>query len=228
MYPLLLLWDIDGTLIVSGGAGEEALRQALLNCFGVLDDFSDVEIAGRTDTAIIADLCRKYKDHGCETAELLESYLKYLPEVLLQEKGRVCPGIRELLAWSHEHPEIHNALLTGNVKKGAYLKLEYYKLDSFFEFGAFGDDSMDRNQLGPVVLERARIQLSKDFRIESTWIIGDTPRDVACARALGCKVLAVATGRYSVAQLQVYQPDAVFPDLSRIHEVIAHLENKII
>lgn len=228
MHLLLLLWDIDGTLIVSGGAGEEALRQALLNRFGILDDLSGMEIAGRTDTVIIADLCCKYREHGCEEAELLESYLEYLPTVLSQARGYVCPGVRKLLAWFHEHPEIHNALLTGNVRKGAYMKLEHYQLDSFFEFGAFGDDAMDRNQLGSIALERARVLLKKDFHIESTWVIGDTPRDVACARSLGCKVLAVATGRYSVEQLQVHQPDLVFPDLSQMDEVIARLEGSFV
>lgn len=225
MHPLLLLWDIDGTLISSGGTGEEALRQALLNRFGVLDDLGDIEIAGRTDPAIALDLCRKHRDHGCEPRELLEAYLEHLALLLPRKKGRVCPGVRELLEWSHAHPEVHNALLTGNIQRGARLKLRQYGLDDFFEFGAFGDDDMDRNRLGPIALDRARAHLKKDFQIGFTWVIGDTPRDIACAKALGCKVLAVATGRYSVKALQTHQPDLVLPDLSQTVAVIAKLES---
>lgn len=213
--PLLLLWDIDGTLILSGGAGEEALRQALLNRFGILDDLGDIEIAGRTDTSITADICRKHEGHDLQQADLLEAYLEFLPVVLKKMQGRVCPGVRECLEWTHAHPEVHNALLTGNIRRGAYLKLGRYGLDGYFEFGAFGDDSPDRNRLGPVVLARAREQLKKDFQLARTWVIGDTPRDVDCGRALGCKVLAVATGRYSVEQLEAHKPEITATDLSR-------------
>ncbi len=214
MHPVLLLWDIDGTLIVSGGAGEEALRQALLNRFGIIDDLGDIEIAGRTDTSIAADICRKHEGHDLEPAELLEAYLEHLPIVLKKKKGHVCPGVGGLLEWSHAHKEVHNALLTGNVKRGAYIKLGHYGLDGFFEFGAFGDDSSDRNRLGPIALDRAREHLKKDFHLESTWVIGDTPRDIQCARVLGCKVLAVATGRFSVEQLRAHAPEIVVADLS--------------
>ena len=224
MHPLLLLWDIDGTLISSKGAGEEALRQALLNNFGVIDDLGDIEISGRTDTAIVMDICRKHPGHGFSPAEMLEAYLEHLPLLLAKKNGEVCPGVREILDWSHQHPEVHNALLTGNVRSGAYLKLKHYRLDEFFEFGAFGDDSPDRNKLGPIVLERARTQLKKDFQIHSTWVIGDTPRDIACARTLGCKVLAVATGRFSIDDLTLHRPDLVVENLSEYRSMIAQLE----
>jgi phosphoglycolate phosphatase len=225
MHPLLLLWDIDGTLICSGGAGEEALRQALLNRYGIIDDLGDLEIAGRTDTSIVTDLCKKYQNYGIECQDFIEGYLEFLPKQLKEKKGYACPGVHELLEWSHEHPEVHNALLTGNVKKGAFLKLNHYKLESYFEFGAFGDDSPERNKLGPIALERARNLLNKDFHIRYTWVIGDTPKDIACARALGCKVLAVATGRYSVEELQKFEPDLVFSNLSDCQKVIDGLES---
>ena len=226
MHPLLLLWDIDGTLIVSGGAGEEALRRGLLNRFGIIDDLGDIEIAGRTDTSIAADICRKHAGHELTAAELVEAYLEQLPIVLKQKKGRVCPGVRKLLEWSHAHAEVHNALLTGNVKRGAFIKLGHYGLDGFFEFGAFGDDSPERNLLGPIALERARTQLKKDFHIEYTWVIGDTPRDIQCARALGCKVLAVATGRYSMSQLQAHEPEIVVADLKDGDMLIERLSRR--
>jgi phosphoglycolate phosphatase len=151
--------------------------------------------------------------------------LEELPKQLAKKKGGPCVGVKELLDWSHAHPEVHNALLTGNVKRGAFLKLKYYGLDKFFEFGAFGDDSPDRNKLGPIALERARTLLKKDFHINYTWVIGDTPRDIDCARALGCKVLAVATGRYSVAHLEQYQPNMAFENLLDYASIIEGLEN---
>lgn len=227
MHPLLLLWDIDSTLLYSGGAGEEALRQVLLNHFGILDDLGDIEIAGRTDTAIIFDICRKHKTHHLSATEFLELYLEHLPSSLAKKKGGVFPGVREILEWSHAHPEVHNALLTGNVKKGAFFKLTHFGLDPYFEFGAFGDDSMDRNQLGPIALERARTQLNKDFHIHFTWVIGDTPRDIHCAQALGCKALAVGTGRYSVKALEAHKPDRVVSNLSDYSSIIRYLENGV-
>jgi phosphoglycolate phosphatase-like HAD superfamily hydrolase len=223
MHPLLLLWDIDGTLILAGGAGEEALRQALLNGFGIRDDLKDVEMAGRTDISILDDICRRHPGRGLTPEKYLEGYLAELPLWLPRRKGRVLPGVRELLEWAHAHPEVHNALLTGNVSAGAHLKLKHYGLDRFFEFGAYGDDSGDRNKLGPLALERARAHLKKDFHIRFTWVIGDTPHDVTCARALGCKALAVATGKHSVRTLQDCHPDAVFSDLSDRARVINRL-----
>jgi phosphoglycolate phosphatase len=226
MHPLLLLWDIDCTLLVSGGAGEEALRQSLLNKFGIIDDLSDIEIAGRTDMLIAMDVAKKFVDHNIEPKEFLDGYLEYLQQLLPKKQGRRCPGVKEILDWSHAHPEVHNALLTGNLQRGAFLKLKHYQLDSYFEFGAFSDDSHDRNKLGPIALERARKHLNKDFHIEYTWVIGDTPKDIACGRALGCKVAAVATGRYTVEQLETHQPDLLYQDLSDYQKVISDLEKR--
>ncbi len=223
MHPVLLLWDIDGTLINSNGAGEEALRQAMINRYGILDDLGDLEIAGRTDTSIIMDICKRHPDHGMDPQEFLEAYLEYLPGQLQKKGGQVCHGVRELLEWSHLHPEVHNGLLTGNVRKGASIKLGHYSLNHFFEFGAFGDDSPDRNKLGPIALERGREHLKKDFHLEFTWVIGDTPRDIDCARALGCKVIAVATGRYRVEELQRHEPNLALPDLSNKAAIITQL-----
>jgi len=225
MHPLLLLWDIDGTMLFTKGAGEEALRQTLKNRFGVLDDLGGIEMAGRTDTSIAKDICDRHPTHNLQPNDLLDAYLEVLPECLGQKKGGVFPGVRELLQWSHEHSEVHNALLTGNIKRGAFIKLGHYGLANFFEFGAFGDDSPDRNCLGPVALKRARDILKRDFHIDYTWVIGDTPKDIACARALGCKVLAVATSRYPVAELEKHGADFCVANLSDYKAIIQRLES---
>ncbi len=224
MHPLLLLWDIDGTLLFTSGAGEEALRQTLKNRFGILDDLGGVEMAGRTDTSIAQDICNRHPTHALNPDDLLEAYLEILPECLAFKKGGVFPGVRELLDWSHAHPEVHNALLTGNIQRGAFAKLRHYQLDQYFEFGAFGDDSPDRNRLGPVALERARTILKKDFHINFTWVIGDTPKDIACGRALGCKVLAVATSRYPLLELERHKPDLAVANLSDVQKIIHRLQ----
>jgi phosphoglycolate phosphatase len=224
MHPLLLLWDIDGTLISTGGGGREAIRSALLNRFGILDDLGDIRMAGRTDISICAEIAQKHQTHSIPSNELLDAYVEELPFFLEKYEGRVHKGVRQILEWSHAHNEVHNALLTGNIKRGAFMKLKKFKLDHFFEFGAFADDSGDRNKLGPIALDRARTLLKKDFHIEYTWILGDTPKDIACARALGCKVLAVATGDYTTTELKSFEPDLVFENLENYKEVIQKIE----
>jgi phosphoglycolate phosphatase len=219
LHPVLLLWDVDCTLIWSGGAGEEALHQALLNDFGVIGDMNEIEIAGRTDRAIVRTIVKHFHlDSGSE-AEFMECYLRRLPEELAKHRGKILPGVDKLLDYAHEHPEIHNAILTGNMKRGAEIKLSHYGLWKYFEFGAFADDDIDRNNLGPIALERARSHLKRDFVIDHTWVIGDTNHDIHCGKTLGCKTLAVATGRYSMEQLASHQPDMVLKDLSDFESV---------
>jgi len=219
MHPVLLLWDIDSTLISSGGAGEEALRQALLNDFGVIGDLNEIEIAGRTDRAIVETIVRHFKLEPGSEKEFLECYLRRLPDEMKRHQGRILPGVEKLLDHAHEHPEIHNAILTGNMRRGAEIKLSHYGLWKYFEFGAFADDDIDRNKLGPIALERARGRLKRDFVITHTWVIGDTAHDVHCGKALGCRTLAVATGRYSVEQLSALGPDLALENLSNFEEV---------
>jgi len=219
MHPVLLLWDIDSTLIWSGGAGEEALRQALLNDFGVIGDLNEIEIAGRTDRAIAQTIVRHFQLQAGSETEFLECYLKHLPDEMSKHHGKILPGVKKLLDYAHEHREIHNAILTGNMRCGAQIKLSHFDLWTYFEFGAFADDDIDRNKLGPIALERARAHLKCDFVTAHTWVIGDTEHDIRCGKALGCKTLAVATGRYSVEQLSSHQPDLVMNDLSDFESV---------
>jgi len=214
MHSVLLLWDIDGTLICSGGAGEEALRLVLLNDFGVIGDLNEIEIAGRTDRAIAQSIVEHFHLGKDTAGDFLKCYLERLPGEMPKHHGKILPGVEKLLEFAHAHPEIHNALLTGNMRLGAEIKLKHYDLWKYFEFGAFADDDIDRNKLGPIVLERARRHLARDFTLEHTWVIGDTVHDILCGKALGCKTLAVTTGRYTMEQLELHQPDLIFRDLS--------------
>jgi phosphoglycolate phosphatase-like HAD superfamily hydrolase len=147
---------------------------------------------------------------------LTDGYVAALPEHLADRGVHLLPGIPALLATTQARGDMALGLLTGNLRRGAEAKLSSRDLWRFFPFGAFADDSEDRDQLGPHALRRARAHHRVEFAPANTWVIGDTPHDVVCARAFGARALAVATGRHSMAQLQSLQPDAVFENLADV------------
>ena len=217
MRDSLLLWDIDGTLVYMDRAGERALLVAIRELYGRdLGTHLPVDLRGRTDTSIIRDLLA-FLDVPVtpeEEARFRTAYLSLLPTTLSMVRPFIQPGIREALDAVHAHPEIHQALLTGNLKEGARLKLSYLNLWHYFEFGAFADDSHVRDELGPFALARAREILGIVFPPERVYIIGDTPHDIACGKAIGAKTIAVATGAFSVEELAALNPTYTFADLS--------------
>jgi phosphoglycolate phosphatase-like HAD superfamily hydrolase len=214
---LLLLWDIDGTLLSSGGAGMRALQAAFQKEFvpnGLLDD---IEFAGRTDRWIMRRIFEKF---GLEPSEanfqkLTEAYLEHLPAALAAGPARVLPGVRALLVAASHRPRVAQGLLTGNLQRGAAVKLGFHGLWESFHFGAFGDDSELRDELGPYALRRARDRHGVEFPPGKVWIIGDTPHDIACARVIGANSLAVATGGYTAEALSTFAPTALLSDLSQ-------------
>jgi phosphoglycolate phosphatase-like HAD superfamily hydrolase len=211
----LLLWDIDGTILHTGKAGETALGHAMEKLYGVSKGLQGLEIAGRTDKWIVEQLlAREGLAHGeREIARFLDVYVERLAEELPRRQGGLHPGVWGILEEAHRRPDLVQGLLTGNIEKGARLKLLRYGVNHFFEFGAFADDSPVRNELGPHAKRRARDRHGEEFPPERIYIIGDTPHDVACARAIGAKAIAVATGSFSVEQLRTCGADAVFSDL---------------
>ncbi len=220
--PTLLLWDIDGTLILSGNAGERALIRALKTLHGIESTLADIDYAGRTDRWIARAVLHK---HGLPAGEAditryLEIYLQTLPLELANPQARTLPGVREILTQVAGLPQVAQGLLTGNLQRGAELKLGHHGLWSFFRFGAFADDAELRNDLGPHALRRAQAASGHEFSPDRVYIIGDTPHDVACGRAIGARTIAVATGHYPLAQLQACQPTAVFSDLSDAAEFL--------
>jgi len=221
----LFLFDIDGTLITSGGAGVHALKLAVKDFFGVEDDLAGVEIAGRTDKWITSCLFRKFGQ--AETPErvtaFLDIYLGYLHQQLPHCEGQVLPGIVELLEELKARETVSLALLTGNLGKGAELKLTHYGVWHYFEFGAYADDSPNRNDLGPVAQQRAFDKYRVKFAPENTFILGDTPHDIACGEVIGAKTVAIATGNYTAEQLAAYNPTYLFNDLSDVPGVLAKL-----
>ena len=221
----LLLWDIDGTLISTGAAGQQAIVRATAERFGGRGDLDGVEIAGRTDPGIAQQILKKYGAPVTDenVRSFLGDYLRLLAEELPQRQGRVMPGVLELLERTAQRPDTTLGLLTGNLERGAKLKLEHYGLWHFFSFGAFSDDHHDRNELGAFALSRALEGTGIKFARSQVDVIGDTGHDMACGKAMGARTVAVATGSWSREQLAGHQPDFLFDDFSNVDEVMKTL-----
>jgi phosphoglycolate phosphatase len=209
------LFDIDGTLLASGGAGKAALELALTEEFGIALRVQ-IPYSGRTDRAIARDLlrCHEIDDTTENWQKLRTGYLARLPDSMHRHHGRVLPGILALLHELQRRGDIALGLLTGNVRAGARVKLGHYGLFEHFAFGGFGDLHIDRDDVAREALAQARTHLGPQMTPDRMWVIGDTPLDVRCARAIGAKVLAVATGLHSVDQLEEASPDLALRDLA--------------
>lgn len=221
----LLLWDIDGTLILSGGAGERALVTALESEFGIVGTLENIEVAGRTDPWIARRVLAKFAvpDTAENITRYLDGYLEALPNELANPQARTLPGVRDLLAAIARHGDFAQGLLTGNLRRGAEIKLRHHDLWAHFAFGAFADDSETRNDLGPHALRRAAAHHSVEFTADRVFVIGDTPHDISCGKVIGARTIGVATGHYSVDDLRACEPTAVFSDLSDTQAVMSVL-----
>ncbi|MBS2033713.1 HAD family hydrolase [bacterium] len=222
----LILFDIDCTLLRTGGSGMVALSQALAQVLQRPFQLSKVPPSGQTDPNIVRAMFQEVDlpvEHWeeCER-QIFQIYPQLLAAQLLERKqdSRLEPGVDALVELLHEHPELHLGVLTGNLEVTARMKLDVFGLNPYFPVGAFGSDCADRNQLGPIALERARQHYGRDFRPERTWFIGDTHHDINAARACGARVLAVATGSYSQADLQEFLPDHCLEHLLEAERVL--------
>lgn len=210
----LILYDIDGTLVDTGGAGMAALQQAAEEYFGA--PAPALDLAGSTDLGIVQNLLEHYGQapEQIDVMAFFDCYHQRLQHNLASRQylGKVYAGVWESL----EHLAAQNqaiGLLTGNTKRGAELKTCHFGLDAYFPYGAYGDDFADRNRLGPVALARAAEHHGVSFSPQATLVIGDTPKDIACAHAMGARCLAVATGAYDVDSLRAHGADWVLPSL---------------
>ena len=221
----LFLFDIDGTLIASGGAGEYSMRLAVEDMFGEKDGLGGVEIAGRTDHLITENIFKKFGVQWTSerATEFLDHYLRHLAEELPRKNGCLLPGIVELLDALKARPQVALALLTGNLERGAEIKLSHYGVWNYFEFGAYADDASDRNRLGPFAQARAQERHGVEFPPERIFVLGDTPHDITCGQVIGAKTVAIATGGYTREQLAAYQPDFLFDDLGDVAGVLSTL-----
>lgn len=226
----LVLFDIDGTLLWSDGAGREAIRLALRQVVGQAGPTNDHRMAGKTDRQIINELLQAIGlDDDAIQANLpaVSTALAHiLPRTLAAAHVRACPGVPALLQAVDAHPQLLLGLLTGNLSTTAPIKLRAAGLEpTMFKLGAFGSDHADRLQLPAIAADRARELTGQTFTGLNVVIIGDTPADVACAHGWGAKAIAVATGPYDEAELRNTGAEAIFADLSATGAVIEALLN---
>ena len=215
----VVLFDIDGTLITTGGAGVRAFGHAFANEFNLPRATESLSFAGRTDTGLVHEVfaTNGIKPSPKNVRRFFAAYTSHLEKMLGTCTGRICPGVEEFLAQLKAlRPGPLFGLLTGNIRPGAELKLRRYNLWEHFTFGAYGDEYAERNKVALSARRHSRRLLGRGLKSEEILVIGDTPRDIECARAIGAKVLAVATGDYTVEDLQMHQPDWCGADLNAV------------
>lgn len=213
---MLILFDIDGTLLRTDGVGRSAITEALSAYTGASVSIEDVPFSGRTDPAIFQDVLAK---NGLPTTEsfmrnVIERYVQIIQSTLSTENVEVLPGVPALLEELDEQPDVQLGLITGNVKPVAYAKLSRAGLDSYFPFGSFGSDHSNRNKLPGIAARRASSFTGQSFRLdEHTVIVGDTVHDITCGQAVDASVISVCTGRYERSYLHRHTPDVVLESL---------------
>ncbi len=214
---MLYLFDIDGTLVDTGGAGMAALREATREVFG--GDGPPLDLAGATDLGIVLNIHGHFEVEP--TPGRIDAYFAVYQQRLDWNlinggfPGRVLEGVTDLLDALAGRSGVTLGLLTGNIAGGAASKVRHFGLAPYFQFGAYGCDHPDRNRLGPIALERAAAHAGRGFTAEETWVIGDTPKDIACAHAIGSRCLAVATGSFTAAELEAHGADRVVASLDQ-------------
>lgn len=212
----LLLFDIDGTLLHTNGVGQEAVTEALSPLTERPISTADVPFSGRTDPAIFRDVLSKNDlpttDAFIESA--IERYVHVMKRRLTPKKVEVLPGVPSLLTELHERPDVQLGLVTGNVEPIAYEKLSTAGLGSYFPFGSFGSDHVDRAELPAVAARRASTFTGRSFCLdEHAVIVGDTVHDIHCGRAVDAEVVSVCTGRYERDLLTQHTPDLLLETL---------------
>ncbi len=192
------------------------MERALATAFRCASLTDGVPFAGRTDRAIMRDLFQVHQieDSADNRGHFLAAYLQHLPTCLTEHKGQILPGIAALLNCLRERGDVAVGLLTGNVRGGARLKLGHYALYHHFAFGGFGDDHLTREDVAREALAAVRSHLKNRVDSEQICVVGDTPLDVRCARSIGARAVAVATGWHSLEMLAAEQPDLLLSDLS--------------
>ena len=215
----LVLFDIDGTLIHTGGAGVKAFSRAFEMEFKIPDGTSRLSFAGRTDTGLVREL---FLQHGIPpTVEnvqtFFDTYVFWLDFILFESQGAALPGVWEFLRdlRSLSLPPLIG-LVTGNIRLGGEIKLRHFELWELFQTGAFADDHEDRDQIAAIARQRGSQLLDTDLRGDEILVIGDTPLDVRAARSIGARTLCVSTGGATVEELKACSPDWLVDNLTQV------------
>lgn len=225
--------DIDGTLVLTGGAGQAAFARTFAEVFGVPAIHREVTFAGRSDRAIAIDL---FEAHGVEPSaknwqRFRTGYLPRLGDALLKLEGNVLPGVTELLAALAARGDVALGLLTGNLREGAERKLNHYKLWHWFPFGGFGDEHLDRCDIAAAALAAAHAHLNgdspatkNDAKVGEVLVIGDTINDIVCGRSIGARCVAVPTGHTTAETLRGERPDVLVETLRDLGPILKLLD----
>jgi phosphoglycolate phosphatase-like HAD superfamily hydrolase len=215
----LVLFDIDGTLVHTGGAGIKAFAKAFATEFNAPNGVERIKFAGRTDVNLVREFMGLHNIPATPDnfRRFFETYVFWLDHVLARSESRACEGVFEFIRDLRALPKPPRlGLLTGNIRLGAEIKLRHFDLWDVFETGAFADDHEDRNQIAVVAHERGRRLLNGNLHGGEVVVVGDTPHDIRCGRAIGAKVLAVATGGAKLEELKHHEPDWAVEDLRTI------------
>ena len=215
----LVLFDIDGTLVHTGGAGTKAFAKVFATEFNLPNGTDQMKFAGRTDVSLVREFFTRNDIAPARKnfARFFDPYVFWLDHILTQSRTRECPGIRSFLRDLRTLPQPPLVgLLTGNIRLGAEIKLRHFDLWEEFAMGAFADDHEDRDQIAHAALKRGARVLREEIPGHQVLVIGDTTLDIRCGRAIGAKVLAVATGSHELDQLKAHSPDWVVNDLTEL------------
>lgn len=215
----LVLFDIDGTLVHTGGAGTKAFSQTFASIFGLKHGAEKMKFAGRTDVSLVREF---FRIHGVPESQdnfrqFFDNYVFWLEHIVAQSTGGHCAGITEFIEGLLALPQPPMlGLLTGNIRLGAEIKLRRFGLWNFFALGGFADDHEDRNHIAVAALQRGRRVLDPQLQPQEVVVIGDTPFDVRCGKFIGAKTLAVATGGAKYSELKEHAADWTVEDLGQI------------
>ncbi len=215
----LVLFDIDGTLLHTGGAGIKAFAKVFATEFGAVDGFERLKFAGRTDFSLVREFFVLHQIPATpgNFERFFGSYVFWLDHILHESTSALCPGVWEFIRGLQALPQPPLlGLLTGNIRLGAEIKLRHFNLWDSFEIGAFADDHEERDHIAAIARERGAGLLREELRGDQVLVIGDTPLDIRCARAIQAKVLAVATGGHKLAELHQHSPDWAVADLTTL------------
>lgn len=227
MLRKLVLFDIDGTLLLTNSTNRRILIDALMAVYGTEGSARSHSFAGKMDSVIIYEVLKEAGLNETHIAEkfpaVKNTYIDLVKKQLLAEDIELMKGIPELLSALSGRTDMVLGLLTGNFEGSGRHKLALPALNHFFPFGAFADDASHRNELPAIAVERAHNLTGTKFKGEDVVIIGDTEHDIKCARTIGAKSIAVATGSYSAEQLSAYSPAALFDDFSDTERVVSSI-----
>jgi phosphoglycolate phosphatase-like HAD superfamily hydrolase len=224
----LFLFDIDGTLIWAHGAGHRSLVRAMMEVFGTAGPHEEYDWRGKTDPLIVSDLLKLagIADRVIRERlpECFDRYINYLDQTLANgHRVDILPGVVDLVRRLSDRQDLLVGLLTGNVERGAIVKLRSSGLLPCFRLGAYGSDDADRRRLPAIARDRAATLTGRQFPFADLVVIGDTPLDVDCARACGARAVAVATGQHSVEELAATRPDLLFSSFADVEDSLRQL-----